>query len=86
MTRHMGLACGGTGITPMWQLMEAVLRDKKDKTLITLLYCNSTEVRSAPALRAVCRSGSLCAKPRPEDPGPQDDITKHYYDITNPEP
>lgn len=35
--------CGGTGITPIWQIIEAVLRDDNDKSELFLLYANRTE-------------------------------------------
>mmetsp|Transcript_28711 Transcript_28711/g.34976 ORF Transcript_28711/g.34976 Transcript_28711/m.34976 type:complete len:311 (+) Transcript_28711:74-1006(+) len=39
-----GLIAGGTGITPMLQLANAIFRDDKDKTTtLSLLYANQTE-------------------------------------------
>jgi len=40
--RHIGLICGGTGITPMLQFVDRVLHDKNDKTKVTLITANST--------------------------------------------
>ncbi|KAL1916408.1 uncharacterized protein VTP21DRAFT_5599 [Calcarisporiella thermophila] len=40
---EVGLIAGGTGITPMLQLISAILKDPKDKTKITLLFANVTE-------------------------------------------
>ena len=37
------MMAGGTGITPMLQVMEAMLRDPADETKIKLLYANQTE-------------------------------------------
>ena len=37
------MLCGGTGITPMFQILKAVLRDVDDKTQIVMLYANRTE-------------------------------------------
>jgi NAD(P)H-flavin reductase len=37
------MLAGGTGITPMFQVLNAVLKDPKDRTRITLLYGNLTE-------------------------------------------
>jgi len=34
MAAHVGLVCGGTGIAPMWQLMDAILRNPKDTTKV----------------------------------------------------
>eukprot|EP00959_Pyramimonas_sp_CCMP1952_P321480 6727149-Pyramimonas_sp.AAC.1 len=36
------MLAGGTGITPMWQLMLSVLNDPHDPTLLYLVYSNST--------------------------------------------
>jgi len=40
---HFGLLAGGTGITPMLQLIHAALRDPNDKTKFTLIYANKHE-------------------------------------------
>jgi len=39
----VGLIAGGTGITPAYQIIKAVLKDKKDKTKVYLIYANKTE-------------------------------------------
>lgn len=39
----LGMMAGGTGITPMLQVMAAILKDPKDPTVISLLYANQTE-------------------------------------------
>jgi len=39
----LGMMAGGTGITPMLQVMTAILKDPTDKTTISLLYANQTE-------------------------------------------
>ena len=39
----LGMMAGGTGITPMLQVMSAILKDPKDTTQISLLYANQTE-------------------------------------------
>jgi nitrate reductase (NAD(P)H) len=39
-TRQIGMIAGGTGITPMWQLIQALERDKEeDRPLVSLIYC-----------------------------------------------
>lgn len=38
----LAMIAGGTGITPMWQLIQAVCADPADRTRITLLYANRT--------------------------------------------
>jgi cytochrome-b5 reductase len=40
---HYGMLAGGTGITPMLQLVYAALRDPEDSTKFTLIYANKTE-------------------------------------------
>lgn len=41
--RHIGMIAGGTGITPMYQVIRASLDDPTDHTAINLLYANNTE-------------------------------------------
>lgn len=43
LASHIGMIAGGTGITPMYQVIRASLEDPKDKTPITLLYASNTE-------------------------------------------
>jgi cytochrome-b5 reductase len=40
---HMSLIAGGSGITPIYQLIRTVLRNPADKTKLTLVYANNTE-------------------------------------------
>ncbi|PWW75065.1 ferredoxin reductase-like protein [Tuber magnatum] len=40
---HVVLIAGGTGITPMYQLMRAILRNPEDNTKVTLVFGNLTE-------------------------------------------
>ncbi|KAK1249720.1 hypothetical protein MKX08_009723 [Trichoderma sp. CBMAI-0020] len=40
---NIGMIAGGTGITPMYQLIRAVCSDPLDKTFISLIYANNTE-------------------------------------------
>ena len=41
--KKLGMIAGGTGITPMLQIIQAVLKDKNDTTRMYLLYANQTE-------------------------------------------
>ena len=41
--RHIGMIAGGTGITPMYQLIRAICDDEQDTTQVSLLYANNTE-------------------------------------------
>merc|ERR1719311_291384 len=41
--KKLGMMAGGTGITPMLQVMKAILRDPSDKTEMSLIYANQTE-------------------------------------------
>jgi nitrate reductase (NAD(P)H) len=38
----LGLICGGTGLTPAYQVMKAVCKDLEDKTEVCLLYANQS--------------------------------------------
>lgn len=40
---QIGLIAGGTGITPMYQLIRAILKNPEDKTKISLVYGNLSE-------------------------------------------
>ncbi|KAK9825864.1 hypothetical protein WJX81_005959 [Elliptochloris bilobata] len=39
---RLSMIAGGTGITPMYQVIKAVLKDADDKTQLALLYANQT--------------------------------------------
>ncbi|CCD72031.1 NADH-cytochrome b5 reductase [Caenorhabditis elegans] len=41
--KHLSMIAGGTGITPMLQVIAAILRDPIDATQIRLLFANQTE-------------------------------------------
>ncbi|CAL1695983.1 unnamed protein product [Somion occarium] len=40
VARHLGMIAGGTGITPMLQIIRAVLKNPEDKTKLSLIYAN----------------------------------------------
>ncbi|KAF4125187.1 cytochrome-b5 reductase, partial [Geosmithia morbida] len=40
---HIALVAGGTGITPMYQLIRAIFNNPADKTKVTLVFGNVTE-------------------------------------------
>lgn len=40
--RRLNMVCGGTGITPMWQVFRAILDDPNDRTQISLVFANVT--------------------------------------------
>ena len=40
---HVSLIAGGTGITPMWQLIRAIFNNPEDKTKVTLIFGNVTK-------------------------------------------
>eukprot|EP00811_Abedinium_folium_P036447 NODE_9154_length_1443_cov_8.926292.p1 GENE.NODE_9154_length_1443_cov_8.926292~~NODE_9154_length_1443_cov_8.926292.p1 ORF type:complete len:319 (-),score=87.19 NODE_9154_length_1443_cov_8.926292:397-1353(-) len=42
-TTHVGMIAGGSGITPILQVVRAALRDKADTTCFSLIYGNKTE-------------------------------------------
>ena len=41
--RRIGMVAGGTGITPMLQVIHAILKDPRDNTELWLLFGNQTE-------------------------------------------
>ncbi|KAI9344134.1 hypothetical protein BD770DRAFT_397764 [Pilaira anomala] len=43
MVREIGMVAGGTGITPMLQIIRAILRNPNDKTKIKLIFGNVTK-------------------------------------------
>jgi len=43
LTDHLCMIAGGTGITPMIQIMRAALKNPQDKTKISLIYANVNE-------------------------------------------
>ncbi|KAL5086984.1 hypothetical protein Trisim1_008548 [Trichoderma cf. simile WF8] len=40
---HIGMIAGGTGITPMYQLIRDICLNPLDKTFVSLIYANNTE-------------------------------------------
>jgi cytochrome-b5 reductase len=40
---HLSMIAGGTGITPMLQIIRAALKNSEDKTTMSLIYANVTE-------------------------------------------
>ena len=42
-TSHINMIAGGTGITPMYQVMKEILSTPEDTTCLRLLYANQTE-------------------------------------------
>uniref|UniRef100_A0A3B3IBU2 NADH-cytochrome b5 reductase n=1 Tax=Oryzias latipes TaxID=8090 RepID=A0A3B3IBU2_ORYLA len=41
--KHVGMIAGGTGITPMLQIITAIMKDPQDPTVCHLLFANQTE-------------------------------------------
>lgn len=41
--KHVGMIAGGTGITPMLQIITHVLKHEDDPTQLSLLFANQTE-------------------------------------------
>ncbi|NXO04054.1 NB5R3 reductase, partial [Rhinopomastus cyanomelas] len=41
--KYVGMIAGGTGITPMLQIIQAIIKDKDDPTVCHLLFANQTE-------------------------------------------
>ncbi|KAK6152370.1 hypothetical protein DH2020_015005 [Rehmannia glutinosa] len=40
MKKHIGMIAGGTGITPMLQIIDSILKNPDDHTQVSLLYAN----------------------------------------------
>ena len=56
---HIGMVAGGTGITPMLQVVDEVLANPADKTKISLVFGNQSEADMcaaavSPAPRVQC--------------------------------
>ena len=43
MAKSIGMVAGGSGITPMYQVLRAICEDRTDSTTVSLLYANNTE-------------------------------------------
>ncbi len=43
MVREFGMVAGGTGITPMYQIITAIARNPEDKTIVNLIFANVNE-------------------------------------------
>ncbi|KAK9358077.1 hypothetical protein V1504DRAFT_442418 [Lipomyces starkeyi] len=43
MAQKIGMVAGGTGITPMYQLIRAICENPRDMTEVSLIYANRTE-------------------------------------------
>lgn len=43
LCRRLGMLAGGTGITPMYQLIRAICEDPRDTTQVSLVYANRSE-------------------------------------------
>lgn len=41
--KMLGMVAGGTGITPMYQIIKAIMKDPNDKTQVWLIYANQRE-------------------------------------------
>jgi len=58
MASAIGMVAGGTGVTPMYQVAAAALRDGRDETKISLVFANvsAADILIKPALDALARS------------------------------
>lgn len=41
--KEIGMVAGGSGITPMYQVIDAIIRNPADKTKVKVVFCNVTE-------------------------------------------
>lgn len=42
MRQHLGMIAGGSGITPMLQVIKEIMKNPDDKTNVTLVFCNQS--------------------------------------------
>jgi len=42
MKKNIGMIAGGSGLTPMLQVIKEILKNPDDKTKVTLIFCNQT--------------------------------------------
>lgn len=93
--KHIGLICGGTGITPMYQLIRAIFKNPDDKTKVTLVYGNVAEedILLKHELEEIENKfpGRFTAfytldKPSKDWPGPKGHITKELLKTVLPSP
>lgn len=58
LCKKIGMIAGGTGITPMYQLIRAICEDDTDTTEVNLIYANRTEddILLRPELEAFARN------------------------------
>jgi cytochrome-b5 reductase len=88
MVKCFGMVAGGTGITPMFQIIEAIVNNAEDKTEVQLVYGNQTEadILLKPELDKICKEHSnikvhyMLDKPSPTWTGGEGYITQ---DILN---
>eukprot|EP00271_Cylindrocystis_brebissonii_P016899 TRINITY_DN4186_c0_g1_i1.p1 TRINITY_DN4186_c0_g1~~TRINITY_DN4186_c0_g1_i1.p1 ORF type:complete len:368 (-),score=57.03 TRINITY_DN4186_c0_g1_i1:361-1464(-) len=73
MKRQIGMIAGGTGITPMLQVIDAVLRNPEDNTQVTLLFANQSP-------------GDVLLKDRLDELQASHPNFKVYYVVGNPDP
>jgi NAD(P)H-flavin reductase len=52
--KKIGMVAGGTGITPMLQVVRAILKDPLDSTEVWLMFGNQTEEDILLQVRLVC--------------------------------
>ncbi|KAF2124577.1 hypothetical protein P153DRAFT_350764 [Dothidotthia symphoricarpi CBS 119687] len=43
LVKELGMIAGGTGLTPMYQIIRRICEDPRDDTKLTLIYANKTE-------------------------------------------
>jgi hypothetical protein len=49
-----GMLAGGTGVTPMYQVAAAILKDPKDKTKVSLIFGNLTAGKQEQRAAVLC--------------------------------
>jgi cytochrome-b5 reductase len=71
LVKEMGMIAGGTGITPMYQIIRRICEDPRDDTKTTLVYANKTE-------------GDILLKKELDEFAAKYDQFKVHYVLSNP--
>lgn len=95
LAKEMGMIAGGTGVTPMFQIIRRICEDPRDDTNMTFLYANSSEedILLRDELEALARDHSdqfqlhhILSSPSENWSGKKGRIDKHLIEECLPAP